>query len=95
MTLAYQVKDIAREIRWLGGDDNDPARVAIFNTLYDIGGKIAALQAENDVLRQRISEAYQKFGGGLHPYAAGAKDALNYVRDGKENESRRALDNQT
>lgn len=59
--------------------------------LKDENEAIAALQADNARLWARIGEAYQKFGRGHHPYAAGAVDALDYVSGGKENEARREL----
>lgn len=81
-TIAHRIKDIARQIRWQGGGDDDTTRGATFSILYDIGEEVAALTAERDALLNLIYEAYEKLGGGAHPYASGVRDALGYVLRG-------------
>jgi hypothetical protein len=56
-------------------------REVMITDLFTINGK---LEAERDALLNLINEAYEKLGGGHHPYAAGVRDALGYVLRGKE-----------
>lgn len=80
------------------GNDLDFFESGFISALDYADQQIAALAAERtqlraelDALLNLINEAYEKLGGGHHPYASGVRDALGYVLRGKD-EARRALD---